>query len=524
MEKQTKIQFTFLLSGTLLFDFLFWKESSGINTLIFDAFILLSARIVGYRLRYSFLSMFFTICLFASAIAIIMHSSAFAIIMHYLTFVLIIGLIHQKQADSVLFNILASLESLLRFPQVLYGKFPKNERKRFGKILKFIKLSLIPVLILWAFYIIYKIANPVFDSLAIRFFNWIINHVSPYFKNISILHIGFILFGFAITSWVLFKTNLSHILQRQSGMSDHLNRTRKNLNYKYRLNKGIVKESIFYGNKPAISLKLKSEFISALVLLILINLLLLIVNLVDVNWVWFGFEYSESFDMKQFVHEGTYLLIISILMSMGIMLYFFRGNLNFYSKAKSIKYLTYIWIGQNLILAISVAILNFRYIEYWGLAYRRIGVILFLLAVVYGLYSLFIKIRFAKSTYFLTKRNAFSVYIILLIASMFNWDSIIAQHNLGHPFKNHMETSYLLSLSDKILPMIGTEKQVLEQNKKYNTYADFSPYSYQQYYNLKVKRFLKNYNHRSWKSWNYAEWRAYKFYSDEYFKYNNEEK
>ncbi|NJO88136.1 MAG: DUF4173 domain-containing protein [Chloroflexia bacterium] len=251
-----------------------------------------------------------------------------------------------------------------------------------------------------------------------------------------------------------------------------------------------------------------------MVLLLLVNALLLIVNVIDIKWVWLGFEYSPDFDLKQFVHEGTYLLIISILLSMGIMLYFFRDNLNFYQKSGIIKKLTYIWIAQNTILAVSVAIRNFHYITYWGLAYKRIGVILFLIAAGYGLYSLYIKIRHTKTAYFLIKKNTMAVFVILLIASLINWDSIITTHNLNHPIKENMETSYLLTMSDKVLPLIDQNQEILNQEQSLNTYAHFGSYSYKEYYKLRVALFLSRYKKESWTSWNSQEWKAYSYYKN----------
>jgi hypothetical protein len=324
--------------------------------------------------------------------------------------------------------------------------------------------------------------------------------------------------GFSLFAWILFKTELGHIIIHQNKMLNNLFRKRTKLSESQKNSLRLLSERapVYFRKKYSLKLKLKYELISAGVLLVLINLLLLIVNIIDIKWVWFGFKYSDTFDMKQFVHEGTYLLIISILLSMAIMLYFFRHNLNFYRKAQFIKILTYSWIAQNLVLAISVAIRNFRYIDYWGLAYKRIGVIMFLIAVIYGLINLFIKIRYTKTAYFLINKNIFSVFVILLVSSLLNWDYIIAKHNLNHPMKNHMETSYLLSLSDKVLPIIEEHSYILDQDLKYNTYANFYPYTYKQYYQNRVKKFLKDYENRSWVSWNYAEWKAYHFLKDHY--------
>jgi len=329
----------------------------------------------------------------------------------------------------------------------------------------------------------------------------------PVFKAISIGRILFILFGFTIVALVLYKTNIYKILTKESENKENITRTRKK-----RIPIKTNVKNVYY--KPAflLSLGLKSEFISAIVLLILVNVLLFIVNAIDIRWVWFGFEYTEEFNLKQFVHEGTYLLIISILLSIIIMLYYFRRNLNFYPKKRIIQKLAYIWIVQNFILVISVIIRNLHYVTYWGLAYKRIGVFIFLAAVIFGLITLYLKIKRKKSFYHLLRVNSLAIFLILVSSSLFNWDGIIAKHNLNHPIKDHMETSYLLSMSDKILPLIDQNKHILNQSTELNTYRYYSV-SYEDYYDMRVKNFIENYEKRSLLSWNLADWRAYNYYS-----------
>jgi len=524
MEKSIRNLFILLIIGTLLFDILFWKESLGINLFIYDVFVMISAYMLAFRPWKSLLGAILTASLFLTSIAIAIHASVFTIIMHYLTLALFIGIIHQEGFNSIIFVFSSTLNSFFKFPKALITKIPKNKTKSFKRIIKVLKISAIPIFILWLFYIIYKNANPVFDKLSVKFLDIFMKYLTPLFKNISFAHILFILLGLGLTAWVLFKTELGHIILQQGKMSDNLIRRKKKLTEaeKQSLRQLHEKSPSFYRSRFALKLRLKYELLSASILLILINILLLIVNIIDINWVWFGFKYSPSFDLKQFVHEGTYLLIISILLSMGIMLYFFRRNLNFYSKSRFIKLMTYSWIAQNLILAISVAIRNYHYIQYWGLAYKRIGVIMFLIAVIYGLISLYIKIKYTKTAYYLIKKNALAVYLILMIFSLLNWDTIIAKNNLGHPIKNNMETCYLLSLSDKVLPMIEMQKQVLDQDLKYNTYVSYFPYSYRQYYKIRVNKFMNSYKKRSWVSWNYAEWKAYRFYLSQMSEWVNE--
>jgi len=515
MKTNYALKYLWIVLATMVFHYLFWKQGYGVNVLIYTAFVLTYSLFFDSRGKPWSVGIILISAMLLCSLAIVWHSSAFTIVMYYITFVLFMGWLQEKELQALFYVASGSIISFYRLP----GQFIKNlplkqdERNKLGRIYKLLKLSIIPLVVLMIFYLIYINANPVFENISGLVLEKIANWLARIFNAISIERLLFILFGLVISGWIIFKTDLRFLSENESSKLSNLIRKRVKQFFPSQDYIQNLKENtpVFYRKKFALSLRLKNEYISAVVLLSLVNALLLIVNIIDINWVWFGFKYSESFNLKQFVHEGTYLLIISILLSMGIMLYFFRKNLNFYRKSKLIKIMAYVWIFQNLILAISVAIRNLHYITYWGLAYKRIGVIVFLIAVVYGLVSLFIKIRHTKTAFYLLKKNTMAVYLILIIASLFNWDAIIAKHNLNHSLRNHMETSYLLSLSDKVLPMIHQKKDVLQQDKSLNTYADYSPYSYEEYYKLRVELFLAKYEAEGWQSWNYEEWRAYNY-------------
>ena len=256
---------------------------------------------------------------------------------------------------------------------------------------------------------------------------------------------------------------------------------------------------------------LKNEFRTGIIMIVLVNILLLIINVIDISTIWINFEYTTSFDLKQFVHEGTYLLILSILLSIGIMIYFFRKNLNFYPNINILKIVSYIWIVQNVILLTSVIIRNSHYIHYFGLAYKRIGVFFFLALVVFGLVTLYFKIKNKKTTFWLIKFNSWAVYIGFVLFAVPDWDIIIAKHNLSHPIRNNMETSFLLTFDNKALPLIDQNKEILKQSTQYNTYQYFYD-SYETVYENRVNEMMKKYEEKSLLSWNYADEKSYKYF------------
>ncbi len=507
MKKDQIFPLVLSIIGTILFNYLFWNQLIGINLLIFTLFVIFSHGFVsGFVRNTLFIINGFSLLILS--VAVVLHSSSFAFIMYLIVFILFIGTSQEPALKSHLYSILAAISAFFKLPKAIFKKLPAFQAGKPNLMLTFrlIKISIVPLLILLVFYIIFLNANPVFDVFSNKIINSIINFFAPLFKNISFARILFILFGFTMIAWVLYKTNIHKILVQESSNNEIIIRLRKN---KYKYSNSV--DNPYYKPKFLLSLGLKSEFISALILLILVNVLLVVVNIIDIIWVWFGFEYSEEFNLKQFVHEGTYLLIISILLSMIIMMYYFRRNLNFYPNKILLQKLSYLWIAQNFILVISVVIRNLHYITYWGLAYKRIGVFIFLASVIFGLITLYIKIKQKKSFYYLLKINSLAIILVLVGSSLFNWDSIIAKHNLNHPLKDHMETSFLLSMSDKVLPLIDKHEYILEQNTELNTYRYYST-SYRDCYNLRVKNFIKDYEKRSWLSWNLANWKAYNYY------------
>jgi hypothetical protein len=231
--------------------------------------------------------------------------------------------------------------------------------------------------------------------------------------------------------------------------------------------------------------------------------------------VWFNFSWEGQY-LKQFVHEGTYLLILSILISIAIVLYYFRGNLNFYHGNKFLKRLCYLWILQNGILIISVAIRNFWYIQHFALAYKRIGVFIFLVLTLYGLYTVYKKVRHHKSAFYLYRSNAHSVFLILAVASLFNWDSIIAKYNFSHYQHSFVHLNFLATLPDKSLPYtvkpLGELRTINKIQKEKFSFdeAYMTPEDYYEKINIRKEEFREAWEAKSILSWNLAEYLAYR--------------
>jgi hypothetical protein len=201
---------------------------------------------------------------------------------------------------------------------------------------------------------------------------------------------------------------------------------------------------------------------------------------------------------------------------MAIVLFFFRGNLNFYSKNSTLKFLSYTWLAQNAVLAVSVAIRNFWYIKYFALAYGRIGVLFFLLLTLYGIYTVFIKVRDKKSTFYLLRSNNLVIYCMLVFMTFFNWDVIVARYNFRHYQTSFVHLNFLSELSYKALPYLDKDMEELNriqtiQNSLFPFEEKYmTPESYYNAIQEKKELFLTNFRKKNVRSWNLAEYRAYK--------------
>ena len=492
-----------LLSGTLIFgailyNYLFWGEKMGLNSLIFTSFLLGALFLINPEQIHSRAVLFAAGGTFATALLIVWHNSQLVKTVHFLSLFLLIGFSQARVLRFFWFGLLLAGINLVAVP----GRYVKliTEGLSTGynarTILRWAKLVVLPIGFVLAFFKLYYLANPKFAEVSQN--TWKL--MAPLFNlRIETFKIFSLIWGFLLVGAVLLGTRLhERAFQFEAGSSDDLTRKRK-------VWKNIPGGFKFNG--------LKSEYRIALIAIGMLNGLLLVVNLLDLRYVWLHFgEYSAP-ELSQFVHQGTYLLIIAIFCAMAVMLIFFRRNLNFYPDNEVLKYLAYVWLAQNAFLTISVGIRNYHYIASYGLAYKRLQVLFFLLLVLFGLFTLFQKIWFRKSVFFLLNRNAWVGYLLLVTTCFVNWDLIITRYNLDHAGTERIDMPFLLhDVSDKNLFLLLKKQDRLEQEinplpGQYTNVEDMLQH--------KVRMFTQRQDAWSWKSWNWADERNRRYLKKE---------
>ncbi len=509
--KPASLKIGLVLSGALLFNIIFWQEKLAMNALLFDVFILAA---VFYLYKPAFKKPVMTWLLLAHLITlatVVIHNTLLSKLAFTVTLLLVIVFTQFEHRSLWYAAASALMNYVLMIPSFFAGvKELQRGKINFYNARKFVRFIIIPVIMLIVFSLLYNFSNAVFRDVLVMAGDAISQFFSRFFDWFSWSRLGFLLVGLFVTGGLLLRSRTDIFSRKDTRRQDVLLRQKHDL-VKWKQTPGYDLLSLLMGRFANGMLALRNENAVGIISLFLLNLLLLFINWLDVVYVWFGFTYdNKNINLSAYVHEGAGLLIFSIVLAMLVLLFFFRGNLNFYKKNKWLKTGAYLWIVQNTVLVVSVLFRDYYYIHEYGLAYKRIGVLVFLLLVLTGLFTMFIKISRLKTTYFLLKVNAWVVLTVMVLASCIHWDETIAGYNLARKTSLPLDIRFLLSLSDKTLPLIEQNQDVLSKTFSRIPDADGDVYyrgtvSATEYFNLRKRQFFEAQHTYSWLSWNAAD-------------------
>jgi hypothetical protein len=378
-------------------------------------------------------------------------------------------------------------------------------------IRKILRFLIIPLMIAAVFFLIYSFSNTVFQDVVNSIGIALQRFFTRFFDWFNWTRFCFLMLGLFITGGLILKMRSNYFSEKEFGKHNDLWRRKHNLK-KWKESAMFDVLTLFMGRFANGVMALRNENTVGIISLVMLNALLLFINAIDITYVWFGFSYTPNLNLTQYVHEGTGMLIFSIVLAMFVLLFFFRGNLNFYKRNKWLRYGAYGWIAQNAILVISVLLRDYYYITHMGLAYKRIGVLVFLLMVLMGLITVFIKIHQRKTVYYLWRVNGWFAVVLLVTASCVHWDETIAGYNLAHKNSIPIDVKFLLTLSDKTLPLLDKNRDVLDKEKNtviYDSYDRHDMLYYGvtpvQFFEIRKKDFFEKQKTYSWLSWNVAD-------------------
>lgn len=468
MKTQTYI----ILILSAIFSLLFYNQGIGINIIIYT--ITISAVYAYYKpeLLKSISWLSVTTSLIISAFFNVYHHTDMAMLAFVISYIIQGGLYTLPKLSGITATINGLFTILIGFLNTLINKVTAspNDDKEVSRSNYYFKSRIGKTLIVTAvtlcFFGVYYAVSAGFrqmlDNLDVSFISW--------------GFIGFMLLGAIIITGPLkgyfFNNNL---VEFEEAHPDGLVRKRHSMrNYN------------FFS-------KFKQEYSIGVLLLGILCGLLVLVNASDLYYLFIADAYPESVSRSAVVHEGVNALILSIVMAISVILYFFRGNINFYSNNKLLINLAYTWIWLNALLAITLVFKNSQYVVEYGLTYKRIGVYVYDLLAMIGLYTTYLKISKKTTIWKLLKLNSTAAYFTVVAMCFINWDVVITKYNLN--YANHKDMSYLMKLSPNNLPLLYTE--ILDKGY----YRD-----YLEELQIKTSNFIFHEEYYpNWQSWNYSD-------------------
>ena len=515
----TALQKLLIPVGAVLFDLLFWNQETGLNLALYTVFVV-GATLAGLpRHAAAWRSGYFRLMLagtLLSAGCVVWYGSGAACLACVASLAMLLGYLNQPHLKLVVYALLTAvagaarvLPGLLPYLRLPAGKGNWARTRFYGRLL------VLPLVVLGVFHVLFVLANPVYarltDTVLLHLGAWL----AALLPVISVPHLLFFLLGLVLTAGALVVVPFHFFLDHESRFGEFVRRQRDRV-----ASLGVRRPD--FRSRDRRTLDLRKEYLAALAVFGLVNGLLLVVNVIDIRWIWFGFRPEPSFDLTQFVHEGTYVLILSILVAMGIVLWFFRRNLNFYQQGlPALRWGATVWVLQNAVLAVSVGLRNYYYILHTELAYKRIGVYGFLLLTLFGLLTVLLKIWQRRSAYSLVRLNGLAAYGLLLVLALGNWEIWIARYNLSPRFQT-LNLGFLLAMPERVLPELAARQTVLDGMTRIiisppgaYTETTATPAEARAAVQARLAQWRQAYpRYHHWQSWTHAESAAYETLRD----------
>lgn len=485
-----------LLFG-LLFCVLFYHQGIGVNVVLFEL-PLFALVICTKKLKsLSFTGILAGAMVLCSLLLVMIQHTDLVIFFHFCSLIIFAGALAFPTQNALNFTFFIALQNGLLCLHTFFQHWKQllATYKLSKWTMRFFKRAILPLVAVWLFALMYRSASPWFDDLAGRALDLIGDAIEAFMEQMDPVRLMLFVAGFVLAVMLLYATCSDFLKARSQQASDYFMR---------------VRNTRFHGRMNALS----NEYKLGVMLFFSLNLLLLLVNVLDVYWVWFNFEWEGQF-LKQFVHEGTYLLIFSIVLSVVLVLYFFRGNQQLFQKVW-LKRLAQFWMVQNGLLAVSVGVRNWWYVQHFALAFKRIGVFIFLIFVLVFLVSVVFKIRRNMSFQYLWRVNFLSGFLLFFAMSIPNWNVVIAQYNFAHADTAFVELDFMATLDVAALPcLMKSDAQLATFAKQQAALFHFkknymSEYEYALLVTQKHEAFLASYSSKHWLSWNWADNQLFK--------------
>jgi hypothetical protein len=416
----------FLLT-VALYSFLFWEQRPGLNLLLFSGTIVLGTFLMNFSLIRKRGWIIAAAGVLITGLGCYLNGSWLGMVGNGVS-LLLLAAQSMHPGSSILASMIISISSVAgsfvfmitdaverRNRNLQAAQQDPNARQRTPGRTWAVLISIVVVVV---FFLIYRQSNVLFKDLT--------KHI-----NLDFISLGWLLFT-GIGACIIYGIYYLH------GPHDLAKESR---NYKRNL------EPMLFGQNgwgDGLMSADNERFIGVL-LFSLLNVLTLLVAGGDLLFQLGSRTLPDGVTFTNYVHQGVGGLIISIVLAMGLVLFFFRGRLNFDQRYKTLRILALIWLAQNVLLLVLTGMRNNLYTLEYGLTYKRLGVYFYLLLTLGGLLTTAVKVMNRKTNGWLFHANTWLCYVAFSASTLISWDRFITYYNVTYP--KSLDRAYVSNLT-----------------------------------------------------------------------------
>ena len=415
------------LATLIIYSYLFWDHDPGLNFLVFNIVLIAGLLLRNKTLIRNKAWAISAMAALVTSTCIFIYCNPLSVIANIFALLMTSSFVLNKENSFFMAMCMAGINTIGSIAFIILEFVNRvsasgNDQARSKGRFKRVTIVVCAVLVALVFFLLYRGSSVVFASFTDQI-------------NLDFISVGWCIFMF-IGSLLLFSFYKQFDMQPVSGWDR--NRV-KNL---------LPKERTSALDKM---MSLESEYFAGMVLFGILNVMLLVVNALDVAYLFGGSSFlPKDVTYSEYVHQGIQALILSILFATMLILFWFR---NFHEKAKqysSLKWLALLWVVQNIVMIAITIHRNHSYIFVYGLTFKRIGVDFYLFLALIGLLLVIRKVLRQESNSQFLHRFGWTCFATVVLACPVNWDSIVFNYNVQ--LKRPLDISYINSLSDRLLP------------------------------------------------------------------------
>ena len=322
------------------------------------------------------------------------------------------------------------------------GKTGQSIQKRIIRTLLF---WIIPLILSLVFIALFAAANPVIEQWGNCFMNKLSNMDFPAAERFMLWLLT------ACWVWALLRMMLGRCRSGENSLDDS-----------FSLQKTLTRElkclilPVSYWNYNAAQIVMRC--------LILFNVIFLIQNLLDVEYLWGGAGLPAGMTYAAYAHRGAYPLIATALLAGCFVLICFAGN----TDAKEWRWpriLVAVWLGQNVFLVMSAILRLVKYVNIYSLSELRVAAAIWMALVAAGLLLILFRLLLHKSNKWMINANLVVLLAVMLGSCYVDIRGFIASYNVRHcreaapdaeagQTRAPLDVKYLCALGTPALPAL----------------------------------------------------------------------